>query len=159
MATLYEMAPEVKFLYELLQTEEIEPKVFKDTIEGLEVDKKLEGYVYIQRQLESDIEAFKRERDRLEDRIRTMQSNVQNIKARVVDFMNYTGCKNMEVGTFKLRLGKSVKAVVEDENLIPIEFLVEQKPKVNLSEIRKRLKEGEKIKGVSLSESEFLVIK
>ena len=47
MATLYEMAPEVKFLYELLQTEEIEPKVFKDTIEGLEVDKKLEGHVFI----------------------------------------------------------------------------------------------------------------
>lgn len=159
MATLYEMAPEVKFLYEMLQSEEIEPDVFKDTLESLEVDKKIEGYVYIQRQLESDIETFKREKDRLESRMITMRNNVQNIKSRIVDFMNYTGCKNIEVGTFKVRMAKSFKTFIEDEKQIPKEFWVEQKPKINLAEVKKTLREGKNVAGARLEETQYIVIK
>lgn len=159
MATLFEMAPEFKFLYDLLEKEEIDIKTFEDSLESLEIDKKIEGCVYIQKQLESDVEAFKRERDRLDERMRTIKNNAQRVKDNLLDFINYTGLKRLDVGTFRLRVGKSIKTVVTDEEKIPSEFLVPQKPKVNVEAIRKRLKSGEKIQGASLVESEFLTIK
>lgn len=159
MATLFEMAPEFKFLYDLLEKEEIDIKTFEDSLESLEIDKKIEGCVYIQKQLESDIEAFKRERDRLDERMRTIRNNAQRVKDNLLNFINYTGLKRLDVGTFRLRVGKSIKTVVTDEEKIPSEFLVPQKPKVNVEAIRKRLKSGEKVQGASLVESEFLTIK
>ena len=42
MATLYEMAPEVKFLCDMLESEQIDNQVFEDSLKGLEVDKKIE---------------------------------------------------------------------------------------------------------------------
>lgn len=159
MATLFEMAPEFKFLYDLLEKEEIDIKTFEDSLESLEIDKKIEGCVYIQKQLESDIEAFKRERDRLDERMRTVKNNAQRVKDNLLNFINYTGLKRLDVGTFRLRVGKSIKTVVTDEEKIPSEFLVPQKPKVNVEAIRKRLKSGEKVQGASLVESEFLTIK
>ena len=60
------MAPEVKFLCEMLENEQI----FEDSLKGLEIDKKIEGCVYLQKQLESDLEAFKREKDRLKEHIK-----------------------------------------------------------------------------------------
>ena len=60
------MAPEVKFLCEMLESEQI----FEDSLKGLEIDKKIEGCVYLQKQLESDLEAFKREKDRLKEHIK-----------------------------------------------------------------------------------------
>lgn len=159
MATLFEMAPEFKFLYDLLEKEEIDIKTFEDSLESLEIDKKIEGCVYIQKQLESDVEAFKRERDRLDERMRTIRNNAQRVKDNLLDFINYTGLKRLDVGTFRLRVGKSIKTVVTDEEKIPSEFLVPQKPKVNVEAIRKRLKSGEKVQGASLVESEFLTIK
>lgn len=153
------MAPEFKFLYDLLEKEEIDIKTFEDSLESLEIDKKIEGCVYIQKQLESDVEAFKRERDRLDERMRTIKNNAQRVKDNLLDFINYTGLKRLDVGTFRLRVGKSIKTVVTDEEKIPSEFLVPQKPKVNVEAIRKRLKSGEKIQGASLVESEFLTIK
>lgn len=159
MATLFEMAPEFKFLYDLLEKEEIDIKTFEDSLESLEIDKKIEGCVYIQKQLESDIEAFKRERDRLDERMRTIKNNAQRVKDNLLNFINYTGLKRLDIGTFRLRVGKSIKTVVTDEEKIPSEFLVPQKPKVNVEAIRKRLKSGEKVQGASLVESEFLTIK
>lgn len=153
------MAPEVKFLYDLLEKEEIDIKTFEDSLEGLEIDKKIEGCVYVQKQLESDIEAFKRERDRLDERMRTIKNNAQRVKDNLLNFVNYTGLKRLDVGTFRLRVGKSIKTVVTDEEKIPSEFLVPQKPKINVEAIRKRLKSGEKVQGASLVESEFLTIK
>lgn len=71
----------------------------------------------------------------------------------------YTGLKRLGVGTFRLRVGKSLRTVVTDEDKIPSEFLVPQKSKINVEAIRKRLKNGEKVQGASLVESEFLTIK
>ncbi len=65
----------------------------------------------------------------------------------------------MNVGTFKLRVGKSFKAVVIDEEKIPKEFLLPQKPKINVKDLREYLKGGEKIEGATLVESEFIVVR
>lgn len=132
MATLYEMAPEVKFLCDMLESEQIDNQVFEDSLKDLEIDKKIEGCVYVQKQLESDLEAFKREKDRLEERMKTMKNNLERIKNNLLEFVNYTGVKRMDVGTFKLRVSKSLKAVVLDEEKIPKEFYCHKNQKLML---------------------------
>lgn len=159
MTTLYEMAPEVKFLCEMLESEQIDEQIFEDSLKGLEVDKKIEGCVYVQKQLESDLEAFKREKDRLEEHMKTMKNNLERVKNNLLEFVNYTGVKRMNVGTFKLRVGKSIKAVVLDEEKVPKEFLLPQKPKINVKDLREHLKGGEKVEGATLVESEYITIR
>ena len=159
MATLYEMAPEVKFLCNMLESEQIDNQVFEDSLKDLEIDKKIEGCVYVQKQLENDLEAFKREKDRLDERMKTMKNNLERIKNNLLEFVNYTGVKRMNAGTFKLRVGKSLKAVVLDEEKIPKEFLLPQKPKINVKDLREYLKGGEKVEGATLVESEFIVVR
>ena len=65
----------------------------------------------------------------------------------------------MDVGTFKLRVSKSIKAVVLDEEKIPKEFLLPQKPKINVKDLKEHLKSGEKINGAALVESEYITIR
>ena len=91
--------------------------------------------------------------------MKTMKNNLERIKNNLLEFVNYTGVKRMNVGTFKLRVGKSFKAVVLDEEKIPKEFLLPQKPKVNVKDLSEHLKSDEKINGAALVESEYIAIR
>ena len=53
--TLYEMSETARQLYELLEAGEIDEQTVNDTMESIGASEKLESYVYIQRQLESEI--------------------------------------------------------------------------------------------------------
>lgn len=159
MATLFEMAPEVKFLYDMLSNEEIDVKTFEDTFEGMGADQKLESCVYVQKQLEADLDMFKKEKDRLKRRMLTINNNIEKIKKNVLEFMQFTGISSVDAGTFKVRIGKSKKVVVTNEDDIPERFLISQRPKINIAEIRKELKSGQTVGGVVLEENNFLVVR
>ena len=159
MATLYELAPGAKYLYDLLANEEIDFKTFKDTFEGMEVDQKLENCVYIQKQLEADLEMFKKEKDRLKRRMFAISNNVEKIKNSVLEFMQFAGINSVDAGTFKIRIGKSEKVVVNNADDLPERFLMPQRPKINIAEIRKELKSGQTVSGATLEENKFLVIR
>lgn len=159
MATLFEMAPEVKFLYDLLSNEEIDAKTFEDTFEGTGADQKLEGYVYVQKQLEADLEMFKKEKDRLKRRMLTINNNIEKMKKNVLEFMQFTGISSVDAGTFKVRIGRSEKVVVNNVDDLPERFLMPQRPKINIAEIRKELKSGQTVSGATLEENKFLVIR
>ena len=147
MAALFEMAPEVKFLYDMLSNEEIDAKTFEDTFGGLGADQKLEGYVYVQKQLEADLEMFKKEKDRLKRRMLTINNNIEKIKKNVLEFMQFTGISSSE------------NVVVNNVDDLPERFLMPQRPKINIAEIRKELKSGQTVSGATLEENNFLVIR
>lgn len=77
MATLFEMAPEIKALYEMLTNEEIDFKTFEDTFQNMEADQKLKNCVYVQKQLEADAEMFKKEKDRIERCLTAINNNIE----------------------------------------------------------------------------------
>ena len=122
MATLFEMAPEVKFLYDLLSNEEIDAKTFEDTFESMGADQKLEGCVYVQKQLEADLEMFKKEKDRLKRRMLNINNNIEKIKKNVLEFMQFTGISSLDAGTFKVRIGKSEKVAITSLDDLPEKF-------------------------------------
>ena len=55
----FEMAPEVKSLYDMLSNEEIDAKTFEDTFEGLLI-KNSKATFMCKKQLEADLEMFKK---------------------------------------------------------------------------------------------------
>lgn len=159
MATLFEMAPEVKSLYDMLSNEEIDAKTFEDTFEGLGADQKLEGCVHVQKQLEADLEMFKKENDRLKRRMGTINNNIEKIKKNILEFMQFTGISSIDAGTFKVRIGKSEKVAITSLDDLPEKFLISQRPKIDIAGIRKELKNGHTVSGAALEENNFLVVR
>ena len=73
---LYEMTAEIRNLYEMLSEADAEDidQIVADAIEGIEADKKVEGYCQVIKQLKADAEMLKAEKQRI-DRKKTAAEN------------------------------------------------------------------------------------
>ena len=146
-------------LYEMLQADEIDEQAYNDTMEGIGADEKLEDYIYVIKQYEADNVAIKTEIDRLKANKEKNDKAIERMKKAVVDFMNATGQKKANAGTFKLSLRKSESTVITDETKIPSEYLVPQPPKVDKTAIKKAIKLGIKVDGAVIEIKESVVAK
>lgn len=155
--TLYEMKQAAINLYEMLQADEIDEQAYNDTMEGIGADEKLEDYIYVIKQYEADNVAIKTEIDRLKTNKEKNDKAIERMKKAVVDFMNATGQKKANAGTFKLSLRKSESTVITDETKIPSEYLVPQPPKVDKTAIKKAIKLGIKVDGAVIEIKESVV--
>ena len=145
--TLYEMKQAAINLYEMLQADEIDEQAYNDTMEGIGADEKLEDYIYVIKQYEADNVAIKTEIDRLKANKEKNDKAIERMKKAVVDFMNATGQKKANAGTFKLSLRKSESTLITDETKIPSEYLVPQPPKADKAAIKKAIKNGINVDG------------
>lgn len=157
--TLYEMTGAALNLQELLQAEEIDEQVYNDTLESLNTDEKLENVCKIIRNLESDAEAYKKEKDRLATRQKVAENAVKRLKESVLKFLQATNKDKVQTGLFKLSLGKSEKVIVNDMDLIPEQYLNYVPAKVNLTELKKDIKSGLEIPGVEIEKNEYVLIR
>ena len=155
--TLYEMKQAAINLYEMLQADEIDEQTYNDTMEGIGADEKLEDYIYVIKQCEADNVAIKTEIDRLKTNKEKNDKAIERMKKAVVDFMNATGQKKANAGTFKLSLRKSESTLITDETKIPSEYLVPQPPKVDKTAIKKAIKLGIKVDGAVIEIKESVV--
>lgn len=144
-------------LYEMLQADEIDEQTYNDTMEGIGADEKLEDYIYVIKQCEADNVAIKTEIDRLKTNKEKNDKAIERMKKAVVDFMNATGQKKANAGTFKLSLRKSESTLITDETKIPSEYLVPQPPKVDKTAIKKAIKLGIKVDGAVIEIKESVV--
>ena len=155
--TLYEMKQAAINLYEMLQADEIDEQAYNDTMEGIGADEKLEDYIYVIKQYEADNVAIKTEIDRLKANKEKNDKAIERMKKAVVDFMNATGQKKANAGTFKLSLRKSESTVITDETKIPSEYLIPQPPKVDKVAIKKAIKNGINVDGAVIEIKESVV--
>ena len=159
--TLYEMSEAARTLYEMLEQGEIDEQTVNDTMESIGASEKLESYVYVQKQLESEIAAFKAEIDRMTDRVHSLQRHVDRMKRAQVDYMQATGQKSANAGLFKLSLRRNTSCEIMDEALIPMEYMIEVPAefKADKKAMLAALRNGEKIAGASLKESYSVIAK
>lgn len=157
--SLYELTEQARYLYNLLENEEIDSQTLEDTLEGIGANEKLESYTYIQKQFESDLEAFKREKERIEKKMKTCQNAIDRMKSAVLEFMNSAGLKKAKAGTFDLSVRKSESVSITNLIDIPDKFLTYQPPKANKAEIKKAIKNGEVVSGAELVTNESVVIR
>ena len=155
MARLYEISERYKNLAALLEDETIDKDAVEEalnSIEGEFIDKALNVARYI-KNLESDAEAIKKERDRLYKRETAYTEKCKWFKAYLKREMVSSNITKVEDPVLPLSLRKSPASVeIESGAKIPKAYLISQEPKVDKRGILEALKNGEKFKGIRLVE-------
>ena len=156
---LYEMTVAANQLYDLLTSGEIDEQTFNDTLQAMGTEEKLESYCKVIRQLEADAEMLKAEKERIENKKKTVDNSIGRMKKAVIDFMKASGSTKSTAGTFTVALSTSKAVNILDESKVPVRFFVEQPPKIDKSAIRQELMSGAEIEGCELQINEGARIK
>lgn len=146
MATLYELTEEYRQLLEMMEDDSVDPKVLKDTLEGMdgEFEIKAENCAKVIAELGGKVDLIDREIERLKGKKGVLNNNIKRIKQQIEKAMIDTGKKKFKTDLFSFGIQKNPPAVVIDqEDQIPKEYLVAQEPKLDRTAIKQWLKENE----------------
>lgn len=158
MATLYELTDDYMRLLEMAEDPECDLEIFKDTLEGLdyEIEEKADGYAKVIQELMNRVVFLSSEIDRLTDRKKSIQENINTMKRSLENAMNVTGKRKFKTDLFSFNIQKNPASVVMDEQYIeniPDEYLIEQEPKINKAKIKEDIKAGKDLEGLAHLES------
>lgn len=126
MATLYDITGRMFELLSIADDEDIEPEVFKDTLEGLEgeYDDKIEAYCKAIKNMESDAKAFDEESKRLKAKKEKLEHNIDRMKKTVFESLKLMDKRSAGGKVLKASIqinGGRLPLVVEEEK-VPFEF-------------------------------------
>ena len=157
MATLYELNQKFnEFEFEIdEETGEILNAEELDKIE-LERNEKLENIGLWIKNLESDAEAYKREKDSFAEKERLAKNKVESLKKYLNFVLNGDTFKSDRVN---ITYRKSTALNVIDEYVIPKKYFVKQAPKLDKKAVKDAIKSGKKVKGTEIIEKENIQIK
>ena len=156
---IFEMTVAANQLYDLLTSGEIDEQTFNDTLQAMGTEEKLESYCKVIRQLESDADMLKAEKERIDKKIKTVDNSIGRMKKAVIEFMKASGSTKSTAGTFTVALSTSKATKIVDESLIPKKYFIKQEPKIDKNAILGILKSGAKVKGCELQINEGVRIK
>lgn len=159
MSTIYEMTEQAQELLELLTDGEIDEQAFLDTIEGMGAIDKVENICKVISCLSADSQMFSDEIKRCQDRKRTVDNNITRLKKALYDFYIASGRKQLKAGTFTVSSRKSTAVKITNEEAIPMDYFTIPLPKVNLTAIRKAIREGKEVTGAEIEERESVQIR
>ena len=148
MAKLYELTADVMLLQDMLENELDDEQMLLDTLESVqyEYEYKLEQYAKVIRNLEADANAYKVEANRLNERRRVIENNIERLKKHMFDSMKATGINKVKGSVLNVSIQKNggkLPVVLDCEvNELP-DHLVKVVESANLEEIRKALEDGE----------------
>lgn len=123
---------------------------------GLERDAKIENICLWIKNLKSEIEALKTEKDAFAQRQKVAENKMESLKRYI---SNYLECTPFESTKVKVSFRKSESLEILEGAIIPDEFLRFKEPEVNKTELKKALKSGIQIDGVSIVENKNIQIK
>lgn len=149
MATMYELTAEYMDVLNLATDPEIPADVIADTLEGIdaEIEIKAENTAKIMKELEANAAALKAEEKRLNERRKSIESNIQRIKDRLFEAMKTTGKTKFKTDLFSFSIQKNggklpVVLDVKDTSELPDE-LVKITETANIDAIRELLDAGD----------------
>ena len=160
--TLYELTGQYLELLEMAEDPDVDPEVFKDTLEGLdgEVEEKAEGYAKIIKALEAEAAGYKAEADRLTARRKTAENRVESLKWALQSAMTATGKTKFKTSLFSFAVQKNpVSMRILDETKVPEEYKIPQPDKIDNAKIKDWLKDGGECDWAELYQTESLRIR
>jgi len=157
--TVYELTQNALYLQELLEQGEIDEQVYKDSLESLCAEDKLESCCMVLKNLEHRAEAYKAEIDRMSARKKTLENSVKRLKDSILGFLEASNQTRVEAGLFTVSLGSSTAVKVWDEKQLPEKFLIPQPEKVDRTAISRALKAGEAVGGAELETRHYVSIR
>lgn len=151
---LYEINEEILACVDSETGEIIDPKKLNDL--QLAKSEKLENLALWYKDLISEAEALKAEKEAFAAREKAAKNRAESIKNYLSFALQGEGFKTTKcVVSFR----KSEKTIVDDIGELPEEYLTIAEPKANLTEIKKAIKNGEEIKGAHIEETQNIQIK
>lgn len=154
----YELLSAFEKLNAMLEAEEIDEEMYKDTLEAMPIAETAEQLARIKRNLEGDEKKIANEIERLRERKERLRRSQERIKKSIVALLDASGGK-LTTDTFAIRKTKSIAVVIENDRLIPDKF-----KKVSMVEtpdkqmIKQALQDGAEIDGCYLEERYSMVL-
>ena len=157
MANLYELSNQFAMIQQLIEDGAEGFEQALADIKG-EISEKLDGYAMVIKNVESDIAGLKAEEKRLSERRKAMENNVVQMKERMADTLKTVDGQRLKTERFTFSFRKSTLVKVEDESVIPPQFIKVEKT-ISRAELAKALKNGKHIEGAKLIENQSLSIR
>lgn len=159
MSSLYELTQEAAYMQELFESGEIDEQVFNDTIEGMDINTKVENICKVIRNLEAAATAYKTEKDRLAAKEKAANNGIARLKESLLSYMTAVNKKKVDAGVFTVstRTSKSVEVIYED--MLDEKYFVPQPDKIDKAAITKDIKAGEEVAGAKLVEKPYVTIR
>ena len=157
MATLYELTGQFLDIYNM----DLDDETKADTLESIDwnsdYEEKVENYIKVIKNIESDVEARKAEIKRLTELNKADEKKKEHLKETLSTSMQLTGHERVDTPLFKVSFRKS-QAVEVDELVLPESYKVATwKP--DKKRLKEDLKNGLEIIGATLVERKNLSIR
>lgn len=153
---------ELSLSFQEVQNMDLDPEVMKDTLDSIggTFENKAENIAKLIRNLESDRLAYKEEEDRLKAKRQAVENKLKWLKTYLKDCMKLTGKTKFKSGMFNFSIQKNPVSVnINNEKILPEDYLIPQPPKVNNTLLKKALKDGIEVPGAELKQTEGLRIR
>lgn len=143
---------------EIVETETGEVKTLQECLEELQATKqeKIDNLAKYVKNTTAFIADLKQAKKELDERIKAKQARLDNAMEYLKEV---TDGKKYEAVDYVISYRKSEAVEIKEGADIPPEFLVPQEPKVSKTELKKALKNGAVIEGVSLVEKQNMSVK
>ena len=162
MSTLYELTEQYQELLSMALDPDTDPEALADTMEAIdgEFENKADGYAKVMKELKAIADARKAEAKRLLDGAKSVEVNIDRMKAALMTAMKLTGKTKFKTELFGYGIQKNPPSLkIDMPGRVPDEFLIPQEPKVDSAAIKKELKEGVVYDWCHLEQSESLRIR
>lgn len=158
---LYELTQNYLNLLNLLENPDVPKDMIENALEevGGDITEKVENTVKVIKTLENEVEAHKKEMDRLTGNKRTLENRISYLKDNLEGNLRLVGVKEVKTGLFTVSIKKNPQSVkIIDLKAIPKDYIktTETVDKVKLKE---DLKNGFEINGATLERTESLKIR
>lgn len=154
MASLYEINEEILNCVDM-ETGEI---IDTERLEQLQLafDNKVEGIALWIKNLLSDAEAIKAEKDKLAERQKACENKAKNLKEYLSKFL---GGQKFKTPKVSISYRKSESVEVTDISKLDDDYLKFAEPTVDKTKVKKALKAGTTLQGVVLVENQNIQIR
>jgi hypothetical protein len=157
MANLYELNEAIaKFEFEI--DEETGEILNVEALEGIELERKekIENIALWIKNLKSDAEAYKREKDSFAKKQKVAENKMESLKEYLSGALRGEKFRTDRV---QISYRPSQRVEIMDEGKIPEAYLIAQPPKVDKQSIKEALKNGEVVDGATLVDSENIQVR
>lgn len=141
---LYELTSDYLELLEMVDDPNVDQEVLADTIEGIEgmLEDKADNYAKLIRNLEAEQDALEKEAKRFKERADRRARTITQLKKNLQYNMDVSGKRDFSTEYFSFKIRKNPPSlVIDNEDMIPEEYWIAQKPKINNKALKDLLKE------------------
>lgn len=158
---LYELAEQFRQLQEMLEDENADAEVIKNTLELVEFDltEKAENIAKIIKTLDYEIKVLEEEEQRIVAKKKSKENKRNWLKQYLQEQLEKAGLENIRTKLFTIYIQNNPPAVeIINEEEIPLQY-IKYKPEIDKKSILEILKKGTEIPGVKLKASKSLRIR